>query len=74
LNDELATLARENDVMLTISTDSHTLENFHFMKLGVFIARRAWCRANDILNTRSWKEIATHKKKRAQTAKSLIHI
>jgi DNA polymerase (family 10) len=27
------------------------------MQLGVFIARRAWCTKNDILNTASWNEI-----------------
>jgi DNA polymerase (family 10) len=65
LNDELAAMAREKKVKLVISTDTHTLENFYFMKLGVFIARRAWCTADDILNTRSWSEIKKlkHQKK-----------
>jgi DNA polymerase (family 10) len=57
LNDDLARMAREAGVMLTISTDSHSANNYEFMKLGVFVARRAWCTAGDILNTRSWKEI-----------------
>jgi DNA polymerase (family 10) len=59
LNDELAFAAREAGVMLTISTDSHNSDNYQFMKAGVYIARRAWCTADDILNTRSWKEIET---------------
>jgi DNA polymerase (family 10) len=62
LNDELASLVRKNGVPLVISTDSHSLDNFHFMKLGVFIAQRAWCSKNDVLNTRSWSEIEKFKK------------
>lgn len=57
LNDELARIARENGVKLTISTDSHQQSQFAFMQLGVFIARRAWCTKNDILNAASWNEI-----------------
>lgn len=57
LNDVLARQAREAGVILTISTDSHTAENFSFMPLGVTVARRAWCKAGDVLNTKSWKEV-----------------
>lgn len=57
LNDELAKMARESGVKLTISSDSHQQSQFAFMQLGVFIARRAWCTKNDILNTASWGEI-----------------
>ncbi len=57
LNDNTAFAAREAGVMLTISTDSHNNDNYHFMQLGVYIARRAWCSADNILNTRNWKEI-----------------
>jgi DNA polymerase (family X) len=57
LNDELAARARKARVKLVISTDSHKLTDFNFMQLGVFVARRAWCTSEDILNTRSWKEI-----------------
>ncbi len=57
LNDELARMARENGVKLVISTDSHQQSQFAFMRLGVFIARRAWCTKKDILNTASWSEI-----------------
>jgi hypothetical protein len=27
------------------------------MKAGVIAARRAWCQADDVLNTRSWREV-----------------
>ena len=49
--------AIEEEVKLVISTDSHNLGNFAFMEIGVSIARRGWATKEDILNTRSWKEI-----------------
>lgn len=61
LNDELALQARQAGVKLTISTDSHAAQNYAFMKLGVYIARRAGCRAGDIVNAWSWKEIESFK-------------
>jgi DNA polymerase (family 10) len=61
LNDELIRKAREHHVKLVISTDSHTPNDFYFMKLGVFMARRAWCTIDDILNTKPWKEIEKFK-------------
>lgn len=57
LNDEYSVLAREKGVKLVISTDSHTLQNFDYMTLGVSIARRAWCSSSNILNTMKWTEI-----------------
>jgi DNA polymerase (family 10) len=61
LNDEMAAEAKKKKVKLVISTDSHRADNFCFMKLGVFVARRAWCTAGDILNTGSWKAIQKFK-------------
>lgn len=57
LNEAYARKAMEAGVYLVISTDSHTPGNFEYMRLGVDIARRAWCTKEKILNTRSWKEI-----------------
>ncbi|MGP8214448.1 MAG: DNA polymerase/3'-5' exonuclease PolX [Bacteroidia bacterium] len=57
LNDDMAMSAREKGVKLVIDTDSHDLNQFAYMKLGVSIARRAWCTADDILNTKPWDEI-----------------
>lgn len=57
LNDDMARMTRENGVKLVITTDSHDLGQFSFMKLGIYIARRAWCTAEDILNTKSWADI-----------------
>jgi DNA polymerase (family 10) len=57
LNDEWARLAREKSVKLVISTDMHQLSNFNYMKLGILVARRAWCTAYDVLNTGKWKDV-----------------
>jgi DNA polymerase (family 10) len=55
LNDIHANRARELGVKLVIATDSHAPEHLAFMRFGVGVARRGWCRAEDILNTRSLK-------------------
>lgn len=57
MNDEFATQARAQGAMIVISTDSHKYTDFSCMRLGVDIARRAGCTAENILNTKSWKEI-----------------
>jgi DNA polymerase (family 10) len=72
LNDNLARIAREQGVMLTLGTDSHHFGNFEFMRLGVAIARRAWCTAEDILNTRSWKEIQKFFSKKRKLLKAEV--
>jgi DNA polymerase (family 10) len=59
LNAGLARKAALSGIPLVISTDAHTLANLHFMRLGVMTARRGWCTAQQILNTRTWNEIAS---------------
>jgi DNA polymerase (family 10) len=49
--------ARELGVMLVINTDTHTSERLEFMRFGVGVARRGWCQAEDILNTRPLAEV-----------------
>jgi len=66
LNDKWARYAKEQGVSLVIDTDSHIHKNFSFMRLGVAVARRAWCTKNDILNTRSWEELAKFRKKKQE--------
>lgn len=68
LDDELARKAREKGVLMIISTDSHSLSAFDYMKYGVFIAQRAFCTQNDILNTRSWKEIELFRRNKINNA------
>jgi DNA polymerase (family 10) len=49
--------ARELGVKLTIGTDAHGIEHLDFMRFGVGVARRGWCEAEHILNTRPLAEV-----------------
>ncbi len=49
--------ARELGVKLAIGTDAHSTAQLGFMRFGVGIARRGWCRAEDVLNTRPIEEV-----------------
>jgi DNA polymerase (family 10) len=51
LNDVAAKMAKEHGVKLVINTDSHSLDELSFMRLGVATARRAWLTPGDVLNT-----------------------
>jgi DNA polymerase (family 10) len=44
--------ARELGVKLIIGTDAHSTGHLELMRFGVGIARRGWCEAKDILNTK----------------------
>lgn len=57
LKDIHAYRARQLSVMLVIGTDSHAVGHLGLMKFGIGVARRAWCRPQDILNTRPLEEI-----------------
>ncbi len=52
LSDIHARRARERGVKLVISTDAHTPADFDLLRWGVTMARRAWARPDDVLNTR----------------------
>ena len=53
LRDTHAYRARELGVPLVINTDSHHHTHLDKRRFGVAVARRAWCRPEDILNTMS---------------------
>ncbi len=52
LGAELIKIAAENHVKLSIGTDSHSINHFKFMEFGVYAARRGWCTAKELANTR----------------------
>lgn len=68
LNEELVNVARKKGVKFVISSDSHALSNFDFMPLGVYVARRAWCTMDDILNSKSWQEVKQFKKRKLEAS------
>lgn len=47
--------ARELGVKLVLSTDSHSPAQLGLMSFGIGMARRGWCKAEDILNSHSLK-------------------
>jgi DNA polymerase (family 10) len=56
LRDTHAYRARELGVPLVINTDSHNYTHLNKRRFGVAVARRAWCRPEDIVNTMSRKD------------------
>ena len=52
LNDAHARMARERGVRLVISTDAHSVTALGNLRWGIQMARRAWARPEDVLNTR----------------------
>ncbi len=64
LKDLDAHRARELGVMLAINTDAHAASHLGFMKFGIGLARRAWCRPEDIFNTRPLKKVLEYLRKR----------
>ena len=56
LRDTHAYRARELGVPLVINTDSHNYTHLIKRRFGVAVARRAWCRPEDIVNTMSRKD------------------
>jgi len=58
LDDTHCRQAKEMGVKLAISTDAHSTHNIALMRFGVDQARRGWIEAADVLNTRSWQELA----------------
>jgi len=62
MRDTHARLAGEAGVRIPITTDAHSVGALGYAELGVAQARRAWLTKEQILNTRSWREIAKLRK------------
>ncbi len=58
MRDTHARLAGEAGVRIPIDTDAHSVAALAYAELGVGQARRAWLTKAQVLNTRSWDEIA----------------
>ena len=54
LNDGHARLARKRGVRLIVSSDAHSREGFDVLRWGVTVARRAWLRPENVVNTRDF--------------------
>jgi DNA polymerase (family 10) len=64
LRDVHARAAREAGLRLVIDSDGHELGAQDYVEFGVGIARRAWLTKDDVVNTRTWKQIERIRKKR----------
>ena len=58
MRDTHARLAGEAGVRIPITTDAHSVGALGYAELGIAQARRAWLTGAQILNTRSWRDIA----------------
>ncbi|MFL5953963.1 MAG: DNA polymerase/3'-5' exonuclease PolX [Gaiellaceae bacterium] len=65
LTDVHARAAREAGLKLVIDSDGHEVGALEFVELGVGQARRAWLAKDDVLNTRTWKQIEKLRKRRS---------
>ena len=57
LRDAHARAAAEAGVLLSISSDAHSVRALGYPELGVGQARRAWMTKEQVLNTRTWPQI-----------------
>jgi DNA polymerase (family 10) len=57
LTDVHCKMAREMGLKVAISTDAHSVNGLGYMRFGLWQARRGWLEADDVLNTRKWKDL-----------------
>ena len=63
MRDTHARLAGEAGVRIPVTTDAHSVGALANAELGVAQARRAWLTKNQVLNTRSWREVERMKRR-----------
>jgi DNA polymerase (family 10) len=64
LNEVNARAAAAAGVGILINTDSHRTDGFDVLRFGVWTARRAWLRKEQVLNTLSWAKLSKRLKQR----------
>lgn len=57
LRDTHARLAGEAGVLVPVTTDAHSVGALGYAELGIGQARRAWLTKDQVLNTRSWRDV-----------------
>ena len=57
LNETNARHAAAAGVPIVINTDSHRVGGFQVARYGIATARRAWLRADQVLNTQPWEAV-----------------
>jgi DNA polymerase (family 10) len=64
LRDVHARAAKEAGLKLVVSSDAHTVNAQNYVELGIGQARRGWLAKDDVLNTRTWRQIQKVQKRR----------
>jgi DNA polymerase (family 10) len=64
LADVHARAAREAGLKLVVDSDGHQVSALDYVELGIGLARRAWLTKDDVVNTRTWKQIQRLRKRR----------
>ncbi len=50
-------MAKEEGVLLAVSSDAHSVQQLDYLRFGIGQARRGWLERNEVLNTRPLKEL-----------------
>jgi DNA polymerase (family 10) len=64
LNDILSRRAMEKGIMLSIGTDAHQIDQMSYLTYGVYVARRAWLKKENLLNCMELDELMRYLKKK----------
>ena len=62
MRDVHARLAGEAGVLVPITTDAHRPSALDYGGLGVAQARRAWLTKEQVLDARTWREVAARRR------------
>jgi DNA polymerase (family X) len=62
MRDAHARAAGEAGVKITVSSDAHRIKALGYVEFGIAQARRAWLTKDQILNTRTWRQIERMRK------------
>jgi len=57
LSDVYCKRAKEMGVKISVSTDAHSVPELGYIHFGIGQARRGWLEAEDVLNTRTWRQL-----------------
>jgi DNA polymerase (family 10) len=63
LSEQHARLAAEAGAMIVLNTDAHGVETLDNLSYAVATARRAWLSAEQVANTRGWREFKAMRKR-----------
>jgi len=65
LRDVNARAAKDAGLKLVVSSDAHQIRAQGYVELAIGQARRGWLTKDDVLNTRTWKQIEKLRRKRS---------